>query len=144
MRQKDSEKFQENAIIVFDNTNKIKDEKFLSEFKDIIKISLVDGHRPLVFIFLSSEGKGPQILMRNMSRMKVTRINEPSKQIAMEYFQKLSIPTDFHLELESITGSVFKYMKELSSIDKNLSKDEFIKSAKRNVYSKIEPEIRMA
>eukprot|EP01080_Neovahlkampfia_damariscottae_P007347 gene7347-11665_t len=40
MKQKDSEKFKENAIIVFDNTNKIKDEKFLSEFKDIIKISL--------------------------------------------------------------------------------------------------------
>ena len=60
----------------------------------------------------------------------------------MEYFQKLSIPTDFHLELERITGSVFKYMKELSSIDKNLSKDEFIKSAKRNVYSKIEPEVK--
>eukprot|EP01080_Neovahlkampfia_damariscottae_P011716 gene11716-5055_t len=141
MRQKDSQKFQENAIIVFDNTNKIKDEKFLSEFKDIIKISLVDGHRPLVFIFLSSEGKAPQILMRNMSRMKVTRINEPSKQVTMEYFQKLSIPTDFHLELERITRSVFKYMKELSSIDKNLSKDEFIETAKKNVHSKIKPEI---
>eukprot|EP01080_Neovahlkampfia_damariscottae_P006868 gene6868-11030_t len=56
----------------------------------------------------------------------------------MEYFQKLSIPTDFHLELERITGSVFKYMKELSSIDKNLSQHEFIEIAKKNVHSKIE------
>jgi hypothetical protein len=79
IKEKQSENFKENAIIVFDNTNKIKDEIFLQNFKDIIKITLVDNKRPIVFIFLSSEGKGPSTLMVNMSRMKVYRVKEPLK-----------------------------------------------------------------
>jgi energy-coupling factor transporter ATP-binding protein EcfA2 len=142
MKQNKEENFQDNAIVVFDNTNKITDEAFLSNFKDIIKIKLVDGYRPVVFIFLSSEGKGPQILMRNMSRMRVTRIKEPSKQIAFDYFTKIGIPSEYHSELEKLTGSAFKYLNELSSIDRNLPKDEFIKTSKKNVHSKIQPEIR--
>jgi energy-coupling factor transporter ATP-binding protein EcfA2 len=141
-RRQMKEKRSENAIIVFDNTNKLEDEKFLKNFKDIIKITLVDNNRPVVFIFLSSEGKGPQILMRNMSRMRVTRIKEPSKQIAFDYFKKIGIPSEYHSELEKLTGSAFKYLNELSSIDRNLPKDEFIKTSKKNVHSKIQPEIR--
>ena len=80
--------------------------------------------------------------MRNMSRMKVTRIFEPSKQVALDYFKKLGIPNDCHDELERITGSVFKYMKEVSSVDKSLPKDEFIRISKKNVHLKISPEIR--
>jgi DNA integrity scanning protein DisA with diadenylate cyclase activity len=74
--------------------------------------------------------------------MRVTRIKEPSKQIAFDYFTKIGIPSEYHSELEKLTGSAFKYLNELSSIDRNLPKEEFIKTSKKNVHSKIQPEIR--
>jgi hypothetical protein len=141
MKQEKPENFKENSIIVFDNTNKIKDEIFLQNFKDIIKITLVDNNRPIVFIFLSSEGKGPSILMKNMSRMRVYRAKEPSKQLALDYFESLEIPKEYYLDLEGITGSNMKYLKEINSIDKSLSKEEYLKNAKRLVHAKISPEI---
>jgi hypothetical protein len=141
MKQKQPENFQENAIIVIDNTNEIEDEKLLQKFKDIIKITLIDNYRPIVFIFLSNKGKGPSVLMRNMSRMTVFHAKEPSKQFALDYFESHGIPKEYYSELEKITGSNLKYLIELNWIDKNLSKEEYLKSAKRLVHAKISPEI---
>jgi hypothetical protein len=140
MKEKQPENFKENAIIVFDNTDKIKDEKLL-QLKDIIKITLVDNKRPIVFIFLSNEGKGTSVLMRKMSVMTVFKAKEPSKQFALDYFESCGIPKEYYSELEKITGSNLKYLNELNQIDKNLSKEEFLKSAKRLIHAKISPEI---
>src|SRR4051812_24086035 len=107
-----------------DNMNKIKEDD-LTELKDIAK-DFVDDSRPIVFLFLSSEGKGPSILMKNMSRMKVMRLREPSKDVAIEYFKRIGVKVDYFDKLENITGSAFKYLTEIPTIDPTLSKDQYL------------------
>jgi hypothetical protein len=60
----------------------------------------------------------------------------------LDYFESRGIPKEYYSELEKITGSNLKYLNELTSIDKNLSKEEYLKSAKRLIHSKISPEIK--
>jgi len=129
--------FKNNALIVFDNTNTFakSDENKLENFKTMIKETLVDNKLPLVFVFLSSEGKGPSILLKNNSRMEVLRLNEPSSDVAFQYFEKLGIPKDWRKELEKISGSVFKYLKKIPKYENN-KKEEFISKVKKSIDSK--------
>jgi hypothetical protein len=106
-----------------DNVNEIA-EKDVLELKKIAK-DFVDESKPIVFVFLSSEGKGPAILMKNMSRMKVMRLKEPSKQLAYQYFKRISVKETYFERLENITGSAFKYLTEIATIDLTLSEDQF-------------------
>ena len=86
----------------------------------------MDKSKPIVFIFLSSEGKGPAILMKNMSRMFVTRLNEPPKEVAYEYFKKIGVNPLYFEKLENITGGAFKYLTVIPSIDSSLPENELL------------------
>jgi hypothetical protein len=59
----------------------------------------------------------------------------------LDYFESHGIPKEYYPELEKITGSNLKYLNELNSIDNNLSKEEYLKSVKRLIHTKISPEI---
>lgn len=118
-----SRNLKKNALIILDNTNKISKPNLMM-LKDIAKY-FVDKSQPIVFIFLSSEGKVPSFLMDNMSRITVMKLKEPSSQVAFEYFKKIGVNPSYFEKLENITGGAFKYLTQIPLIDPSMTENEF-------------------
>jgi hypothetical protein len=114
------------------------DEKDLSKLKELEKL-LVDKFCPISFVLLASEGKGADFFMKNTVKMRITRLEEPAKQLAFDYFKKIGVKGDYFEELEDITGSNFEYLTEIAPINKDVGsyKYSFFYDVKRKVEAKI-------
>lgn len=134
-----AQRLKKNALIIIENSNRIPDNQLIL-LKNIAR-EFVEKSVPIVFVFISTEGKKPEILMKNMSRMIICRVKEPSKQVAFEYFKKIGVNPLYFEKLENFTGGAFKYLIDIPLIDKSLNEKDFFKNVRTNVYGKITPEI---
>lgn len=82
----------------------------------------------IVFVFLYSESRPFYLKSLPSKRIIVSKLNEPSKEVAYQYFKHLRINPLFFKDLELITGGIFKYFFLLSFVDSQLPKEEFLKS----------------
>lgn len=123
-----------NSLVILDNVSVLPE----NEMKELLILSkkIIDERLPIVFIFLTSDQFGTSFLYKNISRMNVIELQEPSPKLAFDYLKKNGFDPSMFKDIENITGSVFKYLLDTKLV-KFHSKEQYLNDLKKIIDSRM-------
>lgn len=123
-----------NSLVILDNVSVLPE----NEIKELLVLAkkIIDERVPITFIFITNDQFGTNFLYKNISRMNVIELNEPSPRVAYDFFQKAKMDPMLFNDVEEITGSLFKYLLDTKLVQFN-SKEQYLNDLKTIVHSRM-------